>query len=426
MLAAHPAAWTVAALVILSAQTGYWFDVSWDPGHRPSDPAALFGRGAGALSFWCPIIAIILMAAATNGGRPQELGPGRMARNLAGVTIVLLMTAIAAAIALMPGSLAATALFPWNDIGPIHSMRWLPSLELTGKALWIGAAYGGLSALVVTATGSRAAGCALAIIWALAENIVMDLGTRWWSSLWWVEGILPSNMYHHWTGDPRTTLGSMKNILGLEDGTQAFLVLAMHIALTCAATLVLAGWRARRRSRRENAGGTQRSTTPAADRPPDRRAWKYAGAAALAVVMVPTIIGSYATAVTEKPTPRQIAERHIRLNLNQTARQVAQAVAPDHPREDLIAEEFRSSIAGSVFGYSCGGEDQRLEPHVELDVSCSVSAVLVDSLKTHMTVPITVSIQDDQRRGRGRPRITGVEVHPDRIIRHKTNLTPAD
>lgn len=85
-----------------------------------------------------------------------------------------------------------------------------------------------------------------------------------------------------------------------------------------------------------------------------------------------------------------------------------------------------SSMAGSLSGYSCRGEDQRLEPHVELDVSCSVSAVLVDSLKVHMTVPVTVSVQDDQRRGRGRPRITGVEVHPDRIIRHKTNLTPAD
>ena len=135
--------------MILSAQTGYWFDVSRDPNHRPADAAALFDRGAGALSFRCPIIAIILTAAATNGGTPQELGPGRLARNLAGVTIALLMTAIAAGIALLPGSLAATALSPWNDIGPVHSERWLPSLKLTGKALWIGAACPG------TAAGAR-------------------------------------------------------------------------------------------------------------------------------------------------------------------------------------------------------------------------------------------------------------------------------
>ena len=207
-------------------------------------------KGAGALSFWCPLIGILFMAAATDGRNPHRLGPARAARNMAAVIAVLLITALASSLALLPGSLTATLVYPWNEIEPAQPERWLPSLEIIGKALWIGAAYASFGALMVTATGSKIAAGALAIIWALFENIIVDLATGWWSAPWWIDGLLPSNMYIHWQGDPLTTPGSMKNLFGLEDATQAILVLGAHIAVTAAAALALARWKGRRQQGR--------------------------------------------------------------------------------------------------------------------------------------------------------------------------------
>ena len=422
-LAAHPAVWAGTALVILTAQTGYWLDVSWDPNHRPTDPAAMFHRGAGALSFWCPLIGILFMAAATDGRNPHRLGPARVARNMAAVSAVLLITALASSLALLPGSLTATLVYPWNEIEPAQPERWLPSLEIIGKALWIGAAYASFGALIVTATGSKIAAGALAIIWSLFENIIVDLATGWWSALWWIDGLLPSNMYIHWQGDPLTTPGSMKNLFGLEDATQAILVLGAHIAVTAAATLALARWKSRRQQGR--AETAPKAPDPVLHAPrPGRRTWKYAGLIALALALAPAAIGTAVTAGQEKPTPRMIAERHIRLNMAETAREVTRALAPGHPKEKQIAAEIRASMAGSLRGYVCGGENDQLRPGEEMGVRCTVRATLLDSLGVHLEIPITVGVQDGQPGGRGRPTVTGIEAHPEQAKTSKLDGSP--
>ena len=415
--AAHPALWATAALVILITQTGYWFDVSWEPRHSPADPAALLARATGIMGFWCPMIAILCMAAATHGPRPHQLNGPRLARNITAVLVALTLIALASALFLLPGGLIANLVYPWNHIQSSQPETLLPSLVTMGKALWIGAAYASFAAMVITITGSRVAGALLAIPWALLEAMTFDIAVTFLAFPEWINGLLPSHMYRYWLGDPSTTLGSMHNILGLQDGPQAFLVLGGHLAFTATATLSIAKLKRRLQSRKNQEVVQADSPDQNTDQRPDPKRWKYAAITAAAIVLIPTGVGATFTATGDRPTPKQIAERHIRLNLNETARQVAQAAAPGHPKKDLITEEFRSSMANSLTAYECENNDRLLKLHTKLGVSCTVSAPLVKSLNVYMTVPMTVTVLNDHSSRRGKPKITGVQIHREGIIK---------
>ena len=416
-LITHPAFWTATALVILLAQAGYWLDISWDPDYRASDTAALFKIGASILAFWCPILGILFMTATAEEPRQHGPSPTKIVRRLPTIALGMSILPLVALLALLPASIAGNLVYAWNEIGPAEAEKWLPSITMTAKALWTGTAYASLAGLAIIITGSRLAGGLVTAGWSLLENIIMDLTTGWWESLDWIQGLLPSNMYLYWLGNPATTLGAMKNLFNLEDGTQAFLVLATHIAWASAATISIARWKNRPQKVTDQADKSNYQAAVKAEgfTIPRRRTWIVASAIVMGLVVLPAAIGTIVTANQGQPSPKTTAERYIRHNLTTMSEQVAHAVAPDHPLEKDISEEIRGAMTGSLRGYECTEEKADIPAKTELSIGCTLRATLSNPLEIHIQAPITINIRTDPERKLPKPSVAQVQVHREKI-----------
>ena len=105
-----------------------------------------------------------------------------------------------------------------------------------------------LFALVCLLIGSIKPGVLLVGVYAILEYILFDLTLGWSSLFEWVPGRLLIQMYTHWLQDPDTTLGSMRNLLFLEDDLQGLVVVAFHALWPAAGVCLLADQNRPRRS----------------------------------------------------------------------------------------------------------------------------------------------------------------------------------
>ena len=248
-LARSHATWVLLALTIAAVQAGFWLGAAWDEAFVPTDLTALASIAVNTVAPLCPAFgaglgAVALPRASEAGADPGGIIPRTVVAVAAIGAIVLVAFA---SLGVSAGVLVLGGLGPEGQEAVVEH-TWAGSAERLGWMLAGATPYAVLGAVLVAATGRRWLGGALAGAWALGENFVLGLITP---EVWerpFVHGVAPGHVYYPivWGEEG---LYAMRNILGLEDATQAVLVFS-------AWTVVLGAieWRLRRRRKVAAAG----------------------------------------------------------------------------------------------------------------------------------------------------------------------------
>ena len=189
---------------------------------------SVFSIVVDGLAYIVPIFAIVLMGCFQRTGWGHHLVSFLLTTRILAVVLALGVFAVAAFVALLPGVLAVTFLSPLGERVSAFSDLWAASLELLGRTLLVAVPYALLCALFTLSTRSRIAGAVLCMAYFPAEGILFDLTLNHFDAAGWARGLLLSETYYFWLGDPDTTLGFMTGLLRLEDGLQGLLVIGVH------------------------------------------------------------------------------------------------------------------------------------------------------------------------------------------------------
>ena len=406
----HPAFWTAAAVAMVLAQVGFWTEFHSNPAGTSASPSSVLDLGISILSFWSPMAGILL--AASLAGNKNDATPDAQttAARLVAVPIVLSLIPLITAAALLPSAISITALYSWDNLMAPLTGNWIPDLELMGQALWTAAAYAALTGLAITLIGRKWAAAPLFALWTLLEYIVFQLTMGWHAGLEWTAGLLPSQMYQHWMGDPLTTLGNMRNLLGMDDPLQGFAVLGLHLCWATAATLAVNHWR---KKKNEQQIDQDRWTTRAAL--PGARAMTGLATAAITLAMLPMAVGITTIQTKQPPQAAHVAGIHIVNNTWDISGRVANAIAPEDPLEQELQRGLWASITSEIKDFQCKENPEGPHANGETTVHCMINAAIWDPFYLVINAPVTITVDLEQDKRFPEPKVRRVTLEPRTI-----------
>ena len=424
----EPTVWAVGVLFVLSSQLGFWLDAAGPRLFEPRDLGGSIGLCLGVTLFWVPLACILVMAGAQRGGWSREAVARQLALRLA-VTALTVVTLTAGALLLLAPATATLLLTPeWAGLFDVHWPRFLRDLDYFARGIWLGLAYGSLCALLTALFRSRALGAVLAVVVSIAEPMVRSFLIPPYSPIGWLNGLSPSVMYGHWLGDELRSFGFMRNLLGLEDGLQGFLVMGGYLLLSSLLTWAVVRWRGRpvgapalgapapagASSRVPESDGPAFAgpalAAPAAGNPAGRaRVFCYAAATVFGLCAALALGLGLLLAALGPSSPRGTAWEYVNANLDQAASVAAAGLVAGKTEQDRLARGLRDSWRSVVFPFTCddvpAGELQR-EP---VPVSCSVMSLEFSQDFSRKRIPLLVEVH--------RARWLGFPVHRvDRIL----------
>ena len=190
-----------------------------------------------------PPVAIGLMGSMQRSGWSRPNPASLLAAKIAvAAGFVMLVPAVAFPTLVASHVIASTTL-GCTGVTSEWQTHLLHQIDIYGRVLYVTLTYAALTALISLALNSRGWGTALTVVYFYLEYILFNLAIGWLDSLDWVFGLLPRLLTVHWTIPD--SLGSMHNILGLEDTAWALLIMGLHtLWMSTAAYLLI-----RRRNR---------------------------------------------------------------------------------------------------------------------------------------------------------------------------------
>ena len=217
----EPTAQATLVLIILIAQVGFWTGFAGDGAFNYRSLQESLSICINTMRFFAPAAAIILMGSApSRTGTPLTDILARMA-----VTTLAITTIPLAAFLTLMASIEIVEIFPTGSDIPTGTRIHLGEMLGThGRTIYGSTTFAALTALLFTATNSKAWTISLLLVWITLENILIDLATGWSPYLSWTLGVAPAHLYHFWTAGEEA-LWSMKNILGMKDELQGPLIL---------------------------------------------------------------------------------------------------------------------------------------------------------------------------------------------------------
>ena len=235
----RPWPWIALGSLLLFTQANFWLGVAWDDDFDPTRLEAVFTIVVDGLAYLVAIFATVLMGCIQRTGWGSRFVLFLLPARTLAVVLVLGVFAVAAFVALLPGVLIVTFLSTLGERSSAFVDPWPASLELLGRTLLLAVPYALLCALFTLLTRSRIVGAVLCIAYFLAEGMLFDLTLNQLAAASWARGLLLSEVYYYWLGDPDTTLGIITSLLRLENGPQGFLVLGVHTLWLSAAICLL-------------------------------------------------------------------------------------------------------------------------------------------------------------------------------------------
>ena len=241
----------------------------------------------------------------------------------------------------------------------------------------------------------------MAVALAFVERLAADAVARPFTSLSWVDGFSLGAMYQHWLGDQTLVLGSMTNVLGLEDGLQGFLVIGFYLVVFCLLTLATARLRGRRDS--------------GADRPSlkeIRRERRFrtvglvvaCGCAALAVSL------GLLLAALGPPSPKWTASHYLYSHMGEMADVATGSVSGDSGGRSRLSRDLEASWGSVIFPLTCDELEETELASEPVLVTCRVMSLDYGVGHSRVRIPIEVEVHGETRLGFPVHRVGGLRL----------------
>ena len=395
----EPAVWVVASWFFVSAQLGFWIDAAGPRLFEPGDLGGAIGRCVGVMLFWVPLAFMVVMVGAQRGGWSREGVARELALRLLATAVMVVALTAAALLMLLPAVATGFLTLAWADMLDVRWPALWQQLDYFSRGIWLGLAYAALCGLMTAICRSRALGGVLAVVAVFAELVAVSILTPPYSSLGWLDGLSPSAMYNHWLGDDLRSLGFMRNLAGLEDGVQGFLVMGGYLLVFCLLT-----WAVARRRGLVGAGGVVVSE----DQGARARVFRNAMAGVFGLCVVVTLALGLLVAWQGPDSPRGTAWEYVNANLDEAASAAAGGLVEGAVERQRLARELRASWRSVIFPFQCddvGESELEREP---VAVTCGVMSLEYGAGGGRVMVPLLVEVHRERRLGFPVHRVDGV------------------
>ena len=395
----EPAVWLVASWFFVSTQLGFWIDAAGPRLFEPGDLGGAVGRCVGVTLFWVPLAFIVVMVGAQRGGWSRVGVARELALRLLATAVMVVALTAAALVMLLPAVVTGFLTLSWADMLDVRWPELLRQLDYFSRGIWLGLVYAALCALMTVTFRSRALGGALAVVVAFAERVVVSVLTPPYSPLGWLDGLSPSAMYRYWLGDDLRSFGFMRNLAGLEDGVQGFLVMCGWLLVFCLLTWVLAGRRGL-----DGAGGGVVSEGQGSRARVFRNA--MAGVFGLCVALA---LGLGLLLAWQGPdSPRGTAWEYMNANLDEAALAAAGGLVAGMAERERLARELRDSWRSVIFPFQCYDLGDSALGRDPVAVTCGVMSLEYGAGGGRVMVPLLVEVHREHRFGFPVHRVDGV------------------
>ena len=397
----EPAALAAGVILLLCTQAGFWIDAQNNWGFDPMNLGGALLLSVGTALFWVPVVFILLVAGTQREGWLRTGIAVALSSRLTAAALMFLAMTGAAAVLLVPAVLTGLLTLDWNETVVLRWSTLGYVLEHLSRALWVGSAYGALCAFLTVLFRSRGVGASVAVALAFVERLAADAVARPFTSLSWVDGFSLGAMYQHWLGDQTLVLGSMTNVLGLEDGLQGFLVIGFYLVVFCLLTLATARLRGRRDS--------------GADRPSlkeIRRERRFrtvglvvaCGCAALAVSL------GLLLAALGPPSPKWTASHYLYSHMGEMADVATGSVSGDSGGRSRLSRDLEASWGSVIFPLTCDELEETELASEPVLVTCRVMSLDYGVGHSRVRIPIEVEVHGETRLGFPVHRVGGLRL----------------